>query len=359
MHNPANGMVLDAPAPLPSPATPTTNVESETVAHSVARQVLAVVHPVLEAVLGRIRDLELQVAAGRGRATEQTPRPEHHTPDSRAVAPQSLGHVRPSRPNEVGHVSPCPAAPPPTSRGQVSPAVEGCAAAPTNPVGQQKDTSGSQPPEVAATPLADAPPPPTTADAFPALPSRGRLVAAPVPPTFAGVLTAGGYRDGMNARAFAKAAKVASSPPSSQGPKTTRFVVLRDGGVSDERKERALREGDPPVGCTIADRYKSSAARIVLALCTDIEKNVADPIRILDGSWCRKVSCGGPPKYTGNFSITLAGDVPFATITPYTKFFAKHLLRAALVPVRSGSTPEFAVSPFVLSTVPCLASARS
>ena len=109
-------------------------------------------------------------------------------------------------------------------------------------------------------------------------------------------------------------------------------MVLHDGGVNDKRKERALREGDPPVGCTIADCFKSSAARIVLDLRTDIEKCVADPIRIIDRAWCCKASQGGPPEYTGNFSITLAGDVPFGDIVPYTKFFAKHLLKAALVP---------------------------
>lgn len=89
-----------------------------------------------------------------------------------------------------------------------------------------------------------------------------------MPTTFAGVLTAGGYRNNVNARDFARAAKAAApSPPSSQGPKTTRFVVLRNGGDPNEHKERALCEGDPPVRRTIADRYKSSAAKIVITCC--------------------------------------------------------------------------------------------
>ena len=183
-------------------------------------------------------------------------------------------------------------------------------------------------PEGTARPLAVAPPPTTTAGASPALPSRGRVGAVPIPPTFAGVVTAGGYRNNANACAFAKvAATAAPSPPSSQRPKTTRFVLQRGGGLDDERKERALREGDPPVGRAITDRYKASAARIVLTIRSDIEKQVTDPIRIIDGAWCRKASNGGPPDYTGNFSFTLAGDVPFSTILTYHTFIGKNLTR--------------------------------
>ena len=136
----------------------------------------------------------------------------------------------------------------------------------------------------------------TTAGAPQASLPRTRTGVVLIPPTFAGVVTAGGYRDNVNARAFAKQAKAAApSPPSSQGPKTTRFILQRGSGVDDERRERNLREGDPPVGRTLADRYKNSAARIVLAIPSDIEKEVANPIRIIDGAWCRKASQGGPP----------------------------------------------------------------
>ena len=312
-------------------AAPHEHPSPDAIGRSIADQVLQAVNPVLESILGRIWDLEEREASRRGRATEQTPEPEHCTPDSHAAAPQSSGHVRPPRPNEMGHVSPCPVAPLTSLVRQVSSEVEGCAAAP-HLVGLRKDTSGTTAPAVRARPLADAPPP-TAADAFPALPTRKGVVAVPVPTTFAGVLTAGGYREGSNVRAFAKAAKAAApSPPSSQGPKTIRFVILRDGGVSDEWKEWNLWEGDPPVGRTVEECQKSSAARIVLALHTDIERQVADPIRIIDGAWCCKASKGGPPEYTGDFSVTLAGDVPFAAIIPYLTFFTRHLLRAHLVP---------------------------
>ena len=195
IYNPTNGMLVDASATPSSPAACATNVVPEAAPLSVAEQVVQAVHPVLEDILRRIWDLERQVeGVGRTRATEPTPGPEHHTLDSRAVAPQSPGHVRLPRVTEAGHVPPCPAGPPRTSPSQVSLVAGGCAGAPTNPVRQQKGTSGVQPPEVGATPLADAPPPTTTAEAFPALFSCWTVVAAPVPTTFAGVLTAGGVQ---------------------------------------------------------------------------------------------------------------------------------------------------------------------
>ena len=87
------------------------------------------------------------------------------------------------------------------------------------------------------------------AEAFSALPTRhmGPILTTP-PVSFAGVVTAGGFRDGTNARALAASASRARAalPAPSPAHKTTRFVVARGGGVTNEHEERALREGDPP-----------------------------------------------------------------------------------------------------------------
>lgn len=92
MHNPTNGMAVDC-----VPTTPlvsATSVVPEAATPSVAEEVLQAVRPVLEAILGRIRDLERQVeGAGRDRTTGQTPGAKHHTPVGRAVAPQIPGHA--------------------------------------------------------------------------------------------------------------------------------------------------------------------------------------------------------------------------------------------------------------------------
>lgn len=118
--------------------------------------VLQAINPVLESTLGRIRDLEDREAARMSRAMEQTPEPEHPTPQRHAGAPQSSGQVQPLHANEPGHVPPCPGASLPSPVRQVSAAAESCAAAPHS-VRQRQVTSGVIAPEAVAKPLADAP----------------------------------------------------------------------------------------------------------------------------------------------------------------------------------------------------------
>ena len=64
--------------------------------------VLQAINPVLESTLGRIRDLEDREAARMSRAMEQTPEPEHPTPQRHAGAPQSSGQVQPLHANCKG-----------------------------------------------------------------------------------------------------------------------------------------------------------------------------------------------------------------------------------------------------------------
>ena len=197
----------------------------------------------------------------------------------------------------------------------------------------QQGASGMTAPEVSQGPKAPLAPPLTSAGAPQASCPCNRIGAVPMAPTFARVVTAGGYRNNTNAHDFAKVVKnVVLSPPLSQGLKMTRFVVAHNSGVDDEHKEWALWEGDPPVGHTLTDRYKSSAAKIVLAICSDIEKQVVNPICIIDSAWCHKASSGGPPEYMGNFSFTVTGVIPFGVILTYHCFFIKYLLKGDLVP---------------------------
>lgn len=59
---------------------------------------------------------------------------------------------------------------------------------------------------------------------------------------------------------------------------------------------------------------------------------VAKPIQIIDGAWSRHSVPGKKPVPTGNFSFTIAGDVPFQDIILYTPYFIKVLLKGVLVP---------------------------
>lgn len=240
MHNPANAVAEDVPATSPAAPTPVAAPTSEAVGQSIADQVLQAVHPVLESVLRRIRYLE--EVERRPVPTDLTPeRANPATRERAAGVPPGSGQDRWRKVMEPGHVPPCPGAPVPAPVRKVLAGDSEAALAPALDERPQ-GTSGPTAPVVKATPMVDASQL-TTADAFPALPSRGRIVAAPAPTTFAGVLTAGGYRDGQNVRAFARAAKSAApSPPPLRPPRlhALSFCVMV-GSMTNVRKGRCAK----------------------------------------------------------------------------------------------------------------------
>ena len=312
MHNPANHMEEEPASPpsvAPEVARGTATQAAEPPLVEVIQQAVS---SVLESVLERIRVLESSLAIQAPVFTDLTPgRANLAGRKPAAEVPPGPGHNRHEKGIESGHVSPCPDAPTASAPGR-----DGMSLEATAPPQTTADVPRTAPPHTGVT--------------------GSHVVPAPI--SFAGAVAAGKQRPGPPARGSVKRAPAPQVPtgtsPSSPSPshKTTRFVVQRGGGVDDAQRERNLREGDPPSGRTLEDRYRSAAARIVLAVRSDIEKAVANPIRVIDGSWCRKAAQRGPPEYTGNFSFTLAGDVPFSVIATYERFFIKHLLKGVLVP---------------------------
>lgn len=77
---------------------------------------------------------------------------------------------------------------------------------------------------------------------------------------------------------------------------------------------------------------KASAARIVLAARTAVERASANHFHIIDGMWSRRSIDGGKPGYTRNFTFVISGEVPFQSILPFKDHLIAPLLRGVLKP---------------------------
>ncbi|KAI9432320.1 hypothetical protein H4582DRAFT_2061840 [Lactarius indigo] len=101
-----------------------------------------------------------------------------------------------------------------------------------------------------------------------------------------------------------------STSPASRS--VTRVVVVRYGGLDDEKAEKALRATNP--------------GHIVQQVRTAIERQTSNPIRLLSGAWSKEVA------KTGNFVYTITGKVPMERIMSFSKYLCQPFPGSNLVP---------------------------
>ena len=107
--------------------------------------------------------------------------------------------------------------------------------------------------------------------------------------------------------------KAGRGPPPPANSLTTRITIARNGGLTDQNAENALRNTRPE--------------HIVMAARTAAENLSAETIQILGGHWA------GSAAKTGNFVFTINGKIPYEEILPFEAAFVNPLKVGEMMPL--------------------------